>query len=157
MTVAGVAFFSRFSRCRVWKELLQTREPCKGKIRIGDTLGYGAAGTARGCKGVVSDSQFFTLRALCPDFDVQIFSQRRELPFCYFLLAACRWIQFVLLGTLWLAPVRIGVNLLSRNLTVRFDGVGANRSQGQGFTRLERQYKMRAWLNEVTISKDTRA
>ena len=27
-----------------------------------------------------------------------------------------------------------------------------NRSQGQGFTRLERQYKMRAWLNEVTIS-----
>ncbi|CAJ1436880.1 unnamed protein product [Effrenium voratum] len=72
------------------------------KARFGDTLGYGA-GTARGCKGVVSDSQFFlTSRALCPDFDVQIFSQRRELPFCHFLLAACRWIQFVLLGTLWL-------------------------------------------------------
>ncbi|CAJ1343841.1 unnamed protein product [Effrenium voratum] len=66
------------------------------KARFGDTLGYGA-GTARGCKGVVSDSQFFlTSRALCPDFDVQI------LPFCHFLLAACRWIQFVLLGTLWL-------------------------------------------------------
>ncbi|CAJ1438465.1 unnamed protein product [Effrenium voratum] len=75
------------------------------KARFGDVLGSGRQGTARGCKGVVSDSQFFlTSRALCPDFDVQIFSQRRalELPFCHFLLAACRWIQFVLLGTLWL-------------------------------------------------------
>ncbi|CAJ1438464.1 unnamed protein product [Effrenium voratum] len=58
------------------------------KARFGDVLGSGRQGTARGCKGVVSDSQFFlTSRALCPDFDVQIFSQ---------------WIQFVLLGTLWL-------------------------------------------------------
>ncbi|CAJ1438463.1 unnamed protein product [Effrenium voratum] len=58
------------------------------KARFGDVLGSGRQGTARGCK----------------DFDVQIFSQRRalELPFCHFLLAACRWIQFVLLGTLWL-------------------------------------------------------
>ncbi|CAJ1447989.1 unnamed protein product [Effrenium voratum] len=78
----------------------------KARFGSGTLWGTGRQGTARGCKGVVSDSQFFlTSRALCPDFDVQIFSQRRELPFCYFLLAACRWIQFVLLGTLWLGFV----------------------------------------------------
>ncbi|CAJ1447986.1 unnamed protein product [Effrenium voratum] len=58
----------------------------KARFGSGTLWGTGRQGTARGCK----------------DFDVQIFSQRRELPFCYFLLAACRWIQFVLLGTLWL-------------------------------------------------------
>ena len=60
---------------RVWKELAQAREPCEGEIRGHSP---GRQGTARGCKGVVSDSQFFlTSRALCPDFDVQIFSQPR--------------------------------------------------------------------------------
>ena len=55
-------------------------------------------------RGTFNSQFFLTSRALCPDFDVQIFSQRRalELPYCHFLLAACRWIQFVLLGTLWL-------------------------------------------------------
>ena len=61
---------------RVWKELPQAREPCEGEIR--GRSGVGRQGTARGCKGVVSDSQFFlTSRALCPDFDVQLLAAPR--------------------------------------------------------------------------------
>ena len=75
------------------------------KARFGDVLGSGGREPLAGAKAWFQTHSFFlTSRALCPDFDVQIFSQRRalELPFCHFLLAACRWIQFVLLGTLWL-------------------------------------------------------
>ena len=48
---------------RVWKELPQAREPCEGEIR--GRSGVGRQGTARRCKGVVSDSQFF-LDLTCP-------------------------------------------------------------------------------------------